>query len=406
MLKDKSSPSREESWDVPLSIRSNSGLEDLIAAGLLSSGRSNSPERKDIEPVIRKAWAAMFDKRTFDIITFFDLQFNNMSEPLLIHPFIEKELYNGTGTFSRTTNGRLKLRIDAVVGYKDRATNPSNDSQKIIFEIFHDDSEKAVVKSKHSSGDSTKQARFDRVFSNFFDAVKNTVESDFLNRKIPPEEIHIEFLVVPDEKNSDSIKPVILQYKPTYSSEIIASIIKGNIPWEWVETFRDISPKDQPARSFSENAHQHEAQPLAELTPDDIADKGRTIMYSLVRYQGNFRIVTWEHIHHLMFITGLFGKNISDFQHLSSGYLNIQDKTLIFSASADWMTYFGDELGLSKSLLKNAFLKAFSNETRETHPVHLLLSDGKLQFVEFRCDDLSIDPNAFDRIPLIETKSQ
>jgi hypothetical protein len=110
------------------SLRSNSAVEDIIAAGLYNSSKFELGNYQSFKSSIFKIWLSGYNTRAFYTRRYFGLIEANHSMPVLVHPFEGQQVAHAILEMSPSLNGGYKFEINLVRGEKELATNPSHEA--------------------------------------------------------------------------------------------------------------------------------------------------------------------------------------------------------------------------------------------------------------------------------------
>tara|TARA_B100000749_G_scaffold84052_1_gene64003 strand:+ start:140244 stop:142034 length:1791 start_codon:yes stop_codon:yes gene_type:complete len=312
--------------DSRLSIRSNNDVEDLLAAGLYESVVTKSFSPESLESAIREVWASMYSYRAFQIRRYRNLHEDRLSMPVLIHPFIGNEAYNGVASAS-VVDGKINIEIKLVEGSEVRATSPDQ-SVKVqtlyVTAPFRGNS--AVVVSQMPNGP---HVNLDPKITNIVDQLLShvyTLMNASLNKRFTlPEEIDLEWTA----DNSHSVWSLkLLQYKEVINPMLIADVLSGEISrGELYPSLKSSfgSGKSSDFKAFSETANllEFENYVVGPNSPREWTYYHKT-RYVLALINGTPKILLWEtnKLHHRLKedIENLF--DTTEFQWILSGYLN------------------------------------------------------------------------------------
>lgn len=116
------------SRETVFSLRSNSAVEDIIAAGLYNSARFTLGNFTEFKNSLFNVWLSSFDTRAFYTRRYFGLIEANHSMPVLVHPFEGKQIAHAIIDMSPSLKGGYKFEANLVRGSNEVATNPSNEA--------------------------------------------------------------------------------------------------------------------------------------------------------------------------------------------------------------------------------------------------------------------------------------
>lgn len=219
--------------DTAFSIRSNQDVEDLIAAGLYKSTLARELTKSELESNIRKSWASLYEYRAYNIRHYWGQRENNLSTPLMIHPFVGQDLAHSMGSFKINANSELELDVNLVLGEQEKATNPSASAKVVQFSIIENEKGEPKLKLKSSSEEnetlfkSLSKNDIEKPILHFFKEVKKFIKEDFTFRSYIPDNINIEFVVQKGEGFFGRPNVVVLQYKPSLNKEVVIDLLTG-----------------------------------------------------------------------------------------------------------------------------------------------------------------------------------
>jgi hypothetical protein len=269
--------------DTALSIRSNNEIEDLLAAGVFESSAARNPSPEQIKKAILKSWSSPFTYRSTSIRRFYNLREENLSMPLLVHPYIGGEQASGTGAF-KYENGQLVFDAYLVQGSDEKATNPTANSQVAHVRIEHS-GRYQESEIKIFSGTVKRSQQFELL--RLFDDMNSIVSSTFSKRVYAPEEVEIEFLLM-------GSGPRLLQYKPRPPREIALAVLKGSLKLEDLEKEKFSSAEDGNIELRLMGVFRNlDIKYLHQIELNQL--RGKTdVRYGVLQIGSSYRFIIWE----------------------------------------------------------------------------------------------------------------
>lgn len=210
-------------------FRSNNDVEDLLAAGLYKSSVAQSLAPAEIERVCKNNWASLYDYRAYAIRRYWGQQEQNLSMPMMVHPYIDRVLSHGVGAFQIEANGELSLRVNMVLGDEAKATNPGAEDPSLQLIVRGSSQKKIHIEVLTSSNGAVLTAKMSEALRDFYFEVSRFVENEFRYRVISPSAIDIEFVLQKGSLFKPKPKLLVLQYKPAHNKEIMLSLLNGNL---------------------------------------------------------------------------------------------------------------------------------------------------------------------------------
>lgn len=196
------------------SFRSSTDIEGVLnTAGLFSSFRLQLESAQSLERLFRDVLTAMYSARSFQIRQRMGILENNLSMPMMVHPYIHPVLAHGIARIEQTKEGYLgDMRFSLVLGADEKATNPSAEAQVLKFD--------AKSTSEAASGSLIKATQ------EFFKNESFEIRMAMRDRLFGKGQSEFEFVLLPAE-NGPQI--MILQAAVPLSLEATASVLKGTL---------------------------------------------------------------------------------------------------------------------------------------------------------------------------------
>ncbi|MGE3387212.1 MAG: PEP/pyruvate-binding domain-containing protein [Bdellovibrionales bacterium] len=340
-----------------ISIRTNNEIEDIIGAGVFSSAVAKKWDATELETAIRQVWGSMYTVRSYRIRQALGLREENLSMPLMLHPYVGNEKANGTGSFAMR-NGQLVLSVNLVYGDKSKATNPSTSAITQTIQITKQDgeAEPAVLDPQHGPN-----AQIAEALLNLYRDLSPVVQYDFVNRRFVPESVEIEFLI------SQNNIPTLLQYKRHHSREVVLALLQGQIQLEDLD--HSLATKSiETERGLHLALSRIGVRLLQHAEWSKTEDLNQRSYFSdriaVIRMNGRLRIVAWPVRHHVQVKAQLEILSGGRIEWLWGGYLApVQEGEHRY-------LYFSAAIGTKKFDQEHVIVPALLEELKENP--HLL----------------------------------
>ncbi|MEY4615137.1 MAG: hypothetical protein RJB66_97 [Pseudomonadota bacterium] len=268
------------------SFRSNNDVEDLLATGLYKSKVISGLQAPLVEEALRSIWASLYDYRSYVIRRYWGQQEQNLSMPIMVHPFIEGSNSHAVGSFRMNAHEQLEFDINMVQGRGERATNPSDKAKTFHFKIITDAigvAQWAQPNKIQIEGISQVQAQ---ALLTFVSRVQKFVKEEFLHRDYVLSAVNLEFVIESGRFFWNKPKISVLQYKPSLAKEVALGVISGSIP-------RDLTEKNNPSVDSQELNKELSRLGVKKMSDYDPATRQHT-RYALVMKDGEPSIVFWD----------------------------------------------------------------------------------------------------------------
>jgi hypothetical protein len=354
------------------SIRSNQDVEDLIAAGLYKSTIARALTKTELESNIRKSWASLYEYRAYNIRRYWGQRENNLSTPLMIHPFVGQGLGHSMGSFKINANSELELEVNLVLGEQEKATNPSAAAKVVQFSIFETKEGEPKLKLKSSTSDIKNQfeslsiSDIEKPILDFFKEVRKFVKDEFNFRSYMPNKINIEFVVQRGEGFFGKPKVVVLQYKPSLNKEVVIDLLTGLLSREDTDKKSakknklddsDILMKNLSLKSLGQVLPGMYSQLAAQIKPP-------LYRYALLSKNKKPFLALWSTpVYHQSMRINLGN---TDIKWLKSGYIKLTKgspmigPTLMFTETTDDLTDANLTVSMSQQLFQQALESALA----------------------------------------------
>lgn len=209
------------------SLRSNNDVEDLLATGLYKSTIIPTINTDSIEAALKRIWASMFEYRAYSIRRYWGQREENLSMPILVHPYLEDVSAHAVGSFTYKGSEGMSFHLNMVLGAEERATNPTAQAQSIELVISKNSKNKFELKLLTARNGAQLRPQTQKELVRFVKQVENYVKGEFLDRSYAPKSIDIELVVEPGKYFWNSDRVQILQYKPSLNRDIMLSVLGG-----------------------------------------------------------------------------------------------------------------------------------------------------------------------------------
>ncbi len=351
---------------IPYSLRSNNDVEDLLATGLYKSAVAKELSLEEVEHGLRKIWASMYEYRAYAIRRFWGQNEDNLSMPIMLHPFIGEVMSHSVGLFKYNSESGLRLEINMVMGENEKATNPSANAEVVKLTVQRNNRGQGEIIQEGTDVSAKLPAGMENAILTFFNSVQRYVSKEFVYRNFTPTSINIEFVVQNPRFFWNSPKVRVLQYKPSLNREIVFSVLSGMLTREETDRRNSQLAKLQDSNSVIKRST---AKKLDEVVPEQLwayfnktkPRHKRNLRYVLLMDDGNPYFIVWDSgvLHAGMKIK----LSRSKLQWFKSGYITLKTSgtvpTLVFTE-----TTVNDEtdrallLPVSKKLFDLAFASA------------------------------------------------
>lgn len=249
------------------SLRSNNDVEDLLATGLYKSAIAKGLNVEEVAPGLRKIWASMFEYRAYAIRRYWGQKEDNLSMPVMVHPFIGNVLSHSVAIFKYKPESGVSLDINMVMGDSEKATNPSPQAQVMTLSVRQNKKGKGELIFDNSNQGSKLTRPMEKAILEFFNSVQNYVSNEFIYRNFTPTAVSLEFVVLKPRFFWNSPKVQVLQYKPGFNREIILSVLTGMLTREETDRRDAQYAKIQDSVAILE---QNKAKKLDEVVPESL----------------------------------------------------------------------------------------------------------------------------------------
>lgn len=353
------------------SFRSNNDVEDLLAAGLYKSVVSGDLQRKNVEASLRTIWASLYDYRAYSIRRYWGQNEENLSMPVMIHPFVEGNNSHAVGSFRRTFDDKLEFEVNMAFGEGERATNPSEKARALRFKIKEINPGEPKIYFYDREGGNLLTAKEQKALVDFYSRVSVFVNEEFENRSFALSAVNVEFVIEKGGYFWKAPKISVLQYKPSLSTEVALGVIVGEIPRELTDK------KMPPVTELGEREkvlHRLGVKDLATVVPDYIRTFEKKNSDVRVRDQHWYRyalivdrlepmLVVWQ--------SGEFHQKVKariereGYQWLKSGYVKFgeyQGKTFLklTETTLEFDTDVAMPVEMSQRIFQSAFDRALA----------------------------------------------
>jgi hypothetical protein len=261
-----------------LSVRSNNEVEDLIGAGLFTSVKVKEISAAALEKAVRAIWVSMYTYRSFRIRRFWGFREENLSMPVLVHPFVPSQV-SGTGSFALEGN-QVVLNLSLVFGSQFNATNPDPNARfQELRVVLNDDNQMPLSLPPGFDFD------LGYGLSAFVKSLRPWVEKDLKELLYSPASVDIEFVF------PSYTRPVLLQYKARPNLDVVQQVLKGELRLEDLKTYRS-SKKAVDLNSVLKVLSQNRITTLTAL------NKPAGHKYAVINVNGVRRVIVWNGIRH------------------------------------------------------------------------------------------------------------
>lgn len=346
------------------SIRSNNDVEEFLVPGLYESLVANSLNINEIENKFRSIWASLFDYRAYKVRRTLGQLEENLTMPVLIHPYIENDIAHAIGSFKIVNKNTLELSLDLVLsrGNHEHATSPSENARTFQIVVSENKSMNGNTYTSYKVFKSNSQFELPSEIKSaivpFMNRVSKYITADILQKKFPLSSIEVELVLVPSLSQENKLDIQVLQYKPEYSKEILYAILTGELKLQDVDETIKYEPYYSPDDTYL-NLKKYGFSLLREVNLNDPGFR-----YALVEFGNKMHILVWKKTFHRDAKKVLENLNI---RWITSGYINAT--TLSFSSFFNHPTLdFTDpnnsytDLDLSQSEFDTMFLEALQSE--------------------------------------------
>jgi hypothetical protein len=291
--------------DRPFSFRSNNDVEDLLATGLYKSTVIKKLNASAIEQGLKKIWVSLFEYRAYSIRRYWGQRDENLSMPVMIHPYIDQVLGHAVGTFKYSTQRDLEFSINLVFGNTDKATNPSETAQVLQMLISLDAEKKPrlqILNARANGGvvvSQKSQRSIEKALLSFYKLVYKKVSNEFIYRNYTPSSVTVELVVEKGRFFWNSPKVSVLQYKPGLNKEIVLSLLSGMVSREDTDrrdAFYDkLQATDKVLRvDLVQRLGRSIPEFLRAYNNNEEPKSKRSIRYALLMEDGNPFFVFWD----------------------------------------------------------------------------------------------------------------
>ncbi|NQZ01484.1 MAG: hypothetical protein HRT45_12545 [Bdellovibrionales bacterium] len=352
-----------------LSVRSNNDVENLIAAGLYKSSRTEDLSFEAFEKSIKEVYASMLTARAYQIRGAWGLREENLRMPVLLHEYLDGEAFNATARIQRGANGRgMKARVTIVMGENTNATNPASGSE--VYTIYLQ-SESAEFEVTEISGNI--EAVHLEPVQRLLNELRMDLQRSLYLMRINSQSVYLEFASIPRPHWQQRPMVRLFQYQPSYPREVVFDVLNGVIK----QSDLDIESVDIGANpSLSTIVEELMAEPL--FLVDENALPSNSRRYALVAIDGDYQILVWSSGQHES-MRDRFKAKVPNGAWLRSGYLGLSDdkQSIAFYRTAarsvdpdlqdEWSAPGLTAASEGESYLLNAYEAAISSAILQDH---------------------------------------